>query len=181
MKMFDATPLFRSSVGFDRMMDLFESVNRLDQAAPTYPPYNIEKTGEYEYRISLAVAGFSESDLEIEARENTLLVAGRQGKEDDKGRHFLHRGTRRRAGVRADLPPRRSRAGRRSEPRERPAPRRAGARHPGSDETPARPDWRGDRTQGHRRRRRIGRQTINRRAPRAPATIGQAPSGACPT
>ena len=61
MKMFDATPLFRSSVGFDRMMDLFESVNRLDQSAPTYPPYNIEKTGEYEYRISLAVAGFSES------------------------------------------------------------------------------------------------------------------------
>ena len=92
MKTFDATPLFRSSVGFDRMMDLFESVNRLDQAAPTYPPYNIEKTGEYEYRISLAVAGFSESDLEIEARENTLLVAGRQGKEDDEQRHFLHRG-----------------------------------------------------------------------------------------
>jgi len=74
------------------MMDLFESVNRLDQAAPTYPPYNIEKTGEYEYRISLAVAGFSESDLEIEARENTLLVSGRQGKEEDEDRQFLHRG-----------------------------------------------------------------------------------------
>ena len=92
MKMFDATPLFRSSVGFDRMMDLFESVNRLDQSAPTYPPYNIEKIGEYEYRISLAVAGFSESDLDIEARENTLSVSGRQGKEEDKERHFLHRG-----------------------------------------------------------------------------------------
>ncbi len=93
MKTFDATPLFRSSVGFDRMMDLFESVSRLDQAAPTYPPCNIEKTGEYEYRISLAVAGFSESDLEIEARENTLHVTGRQGKEEDgKPRRFLHRG-----------------------------------------------------------------------------------------
>ena len=92
MRTFDATPLFRSSVGFDRVMDLFESVSRLDQAAPTYPPCNIEKTGEYEYRISLAVAGFSESDLEIEARENTLQVTGRQGKEDDKQRRFLHRG-----------------------------------------------------------------------------------------
>ena len=92
MKTFDATPLFRSSVGFDRMMDLFESVNRLDQAAPPYPPYNIEKTGEYEYRISLAVAGFSESDLDVEARENALTVSGRQGKEEEKERHFLHRG-----------------------------------------------------------------------------------------
>lgn len=93
MKTFDATPLFRSSVGFDRMMDLFESVSRLDQAAPTYPPCNIEKTGEYEYRISLAVAGFSESDLEIEARENTLHVTGRQGKEEGGAqRRFLHRG-----------------------------------------------------------------------------------------
>ena len=92
MKMFDATPLFRSSVGFDRMMDMFESVNRLDQSAPTYPPYNIEKTGEYEYRISLAVAGFAEADLEIEAREGMLAVIGRQGKEDGKERQFLHRG-----------------------------------------------------------------------------------------
>ena len=93
MKMFDATPLFRSSVGFDRMMDLFESVNRLDQSAPTYPPYNIEKTDEYEYRISLAVAGFSESDLDVEARENALIVSGRQGKEEEaKAQHFLHRG-----------------------------------------------------------------------------------------
>ena len=91
MRTFDATPLFRSSVGFDRMMDLFESVNRLDQSAPTYPPYNIEKTGEYEYRISLAVAGFSESGLTIEARENALTVSGHQGKED-KEQHFLHRG-----------------------------------------------------------------------------------------
>ena len=92
MKMFDTTPLFRSSVGFDRMMDMFESVNRLDQSAPTYPPYNIEKTGDSEYRISLAVAGFAEADLEIEAREDTLTVTGRQGKEDEKERQFLHRG-----------------------------------------------------------------------------------------
>ena len=92
MKMFDATPLFRSSVGFDRMMDMFESVNRLDQTAPTYPPYNIEKTGEFEYRISLAVAGFAEADLEIEAREGVLTVTGRQGKEHEKERQFLHRG-----------------------------------------------------------------------------------------
>lgn len=94
MKHFDLTPLFRSSIGFDGMMDLFESVNRLDQAAPSYPPYNIEKTGEYEYRISLAVAGFSESDLEVEARENVLVVTGRQDRsqEQDGARHMLHRG-----------------------------------------------------------------------------------------
>ena len=92
MKMFDATPLFRSSVGFDRIMDTFESVNRLDQTAPSYPPYNIEKTGEFEYRISLAVAGFAEADLEIEAREGVLTVTGRQGKEQEKERQFLHRG-----------------------------------------------------------------------------------------
>lgn len=96
MKHFDLTPLFRSSIGFDRMMDLFESVNRLDQAAPSYPPYNIEKTGEYEYRISLAVAGFSESDLEVEARENVLIVTGRRDRdreqEQDGARHMLHRG-----------------------------------------------------------------------------------------
>ena len=92
MKMFDATPLFRSSVGFDGMMDMFESVNRLDQTAPNYPPYNIEKTGESEYRISLAVAGFAEADLEIEAREGMLAVTGRQGKEHEKERQFLHRG-----------------------------------------------------------------------------------------
>ena len=66
--------LFRSSVGFDRMVDMFESVNRLDQSAPTYPPYNIEKTGESEFRISLAVARFAEADLEIEAREGMLTV-----------------------------------------------------------------------------------------------------------
>ena len=92
MKMFDATPLFRSSVGFDRMMDMFESVNRLDQTAPTYPPYNIEKTGEFEYHISLAVAGFAEADLEIETREGVLTLTGRQGKEHEEERQFLHRG-----------------------------------------------------------------------------------------
>ena len=77
MRHYDLSPLYRSTVGFDRLFSM------LDQMAPTdgsaYPPYNIERTGEHSYRITLAVAGFSEKDLTIEARENTLTVRG--GKE----------------------------------------------------------------------------------------------------
>ena len=75
MRTFDLSPLYRSTVGFDRLFSLLDQVNGND-AATAYPPYNIERTGEHNYRITLAVAGFAESDLTIEVKENTLSVRG---------------------------------------------------------------------------------------------------------
>src|SRR3954447_8627605 len=75
MRHFDLSPLYRSTVGFDRMFSLLDQVSGVD-AANSYPPYNIERTGENAYRISVAVAGFAESDLTIETRENTLILKG---------------------------------------------------------------------------------------------------------
>ncbi|MGY6548789.1 MAG: Hsp20 family protein [Roseinatronobacter sp.] len=91
MRRFDPTPLYRASIGFDRMADMLDRVLSADLQAPTYPPYNIEKTDENAYRISLAVAGFSAEDLSVEVKENALVIAGRSS-EDDTGREFLHRG-----------------------------------------------------------------------------------------
>lgn len=90
MRTFDMTPLFRSTVGFDRMSRFLDSALQADEASVSYPPYNIEKTGETAYRITMAVAGFSQDDLEITATENTLLVKGSRPSET-KG-EFLHRG-----------------------------------------------------------------------------------------
>lgn len=88
---FDFSPLFRSTIGFDRLMHLLEGASNVDETTLGYPPYNIEKTDENAYRITLAVAGFAEEDLHVETKENTLVVAGRQSKEN--GEHsFLHRG-----------------------------------------------------------------------------------------
>lgn len=95
MNTFDITPLFRNSIGFDRMMDMFDHANRLDRSAPSYPypAYDIEKTGEDAYRITLATAGFSEEDLNIETRENALVVSGRHVRESQNGEsQYLHRG-----------------------------------------------------------------------------------------
>ena len=82
MRTFDLAPLYRSTVGFDRlfsMLDGFESV-------PGYPPYNIERTAENDYRVTVAVAGFGESELSIEAKENTLTIKGsKQAKEEQNG------------------------------------------------------------------------------------------------
>jgi len=75
MRPFDLTPLYRSTVGFDRLFSLFDQANGFE-AAPGYPPYNIERTGENAYRITVAVAGFGEGDLVIEAKENTLTIRG---------------------------------------------------------------------------------------------------------
>ncbi|MDB5640752.1 MAG: ibpA [Hyphomicrobiales bacterium] len=75
MRHFDLSPLYRSTVGFDRLFSLLDQVSGVE-AANTYPPYNIERTGENAYRISVAVAGFAESDLTIETRENTLILKG---------------------------------------------------------------------------------------------------------
>lgn len=91
MRHFDLTPLYRSTVGFDRLASLFDSIGALDNDAPSYPPYNIERVGENEYRITMAVAGFAESDLNVEAKENTLTVRGEQADASDES-EYLHRG-----------------------------------------------------------------------------------------
>lgn len=89
MTAYDFTPLFRTAIGFDRLADALESANRAD--ASGYPPYNIELTGEDQYRISLAVAGFSANELDIEVKENRLTVTGK--KADDSAEHkYMHRG-----------------------------------------------------------------------------------------
>jgi len=85
----DLSPLFRSTVGFDRVSRLLEDA--FADVAPGYPPYNIEKHGENEYRIVMAVAGFSAEDLKVVAKENTLFVEGKQN-EKQNGTRYLHRG-----------------------------------------------------------------------------------------
>jgi molecular chaperone IbpA len=89
MSTFDLTPLFRSTVGFDRMMSLLDAAGRTDEQA--YPPYNIEKIGEDAYRVTMAVAGFGEEDLSIVAQGNSLVIAGKQKREEKKA-DYLYRG-----------------------------------------------------------------------------------------
>lgn len=91
MRNFDPTPLYRATVGFDRVADLLDRVMATDVAQPTYPPYNIEKTDENAYRISIAVAGFSPQDLNVEVKENALHITARRD-EPEEGRTYLHRG-----------------------------------------------------------------------------------------
>lgn len=93
MRNLDLTPLYRSTVGFDRLANMLDQVMTHDVSAPSYPPYNIEKTGENAYRITLAVAGFSEDDLNLEVKEGQLTVtAARRAEKDAKERVYLHRG-----------------------------------------------------------------------------------------
>src|SRR5215470_9352889 len=87
----DLSPLFRSTIGFDRMSRLLDAASRLDESAVSYPPYNIEVLGEDAYRITMAVAGFGESDISITAQENSLVITGKLSKSDED-RKFLHRG-----------------------------------------------------------------------------------------
>ncbi len=76
MRTYDLSPLYRSTVGFDRLFSLLDQQSGVAGTAPSYPPYNIERTGENAYRITIAVAGFADEDLSIETRENTLTVRG---------------------------------------------------------------------------------------------------------
>ncbi|MFT7286190.1 MAG: molecular chaperone IbpA [Halieaceae bacterium] len=85
----DFSPLYHSAIGFDRMASLLDTVAR--DTKPSYPPYNIEQVDENEYRITMAVAGFIESELEITSEQNTLLISGKQA-DDSDGRNYLHRG-----------------------------------------------------------------------------------------
>ncbi len=91
MTTFDLTPLFRSTIGFDRIGRLLDSATHLDENRLSYPPYNIEKTGDDSYRIVLAVAGFSEGDLDIKAEAETLTVRGKIEDKEEAG-SFLHQG-----------------------------------------------------------------------------------------
>lgn len=91
MRSYDFAPLYRATVGFDRITDLMDRVLTSDVVQPTYPPYNIEKTAENSYRISIAVAGFSQEELAVEVKENTLHVTARRTA-DDTQRSYLHRG-----------------------------------------------------------------------------------------
>jgi molecular chaperone IbpA len=86
MRTFDFAPLYRSTVGFDRLFSLLDQAAGYDSTTPSYPPYNIERTGENAYRISLAVAGFSEADLSIEAKESTLTIRGAKQEKADEGK-----------------------------------------------------------------------------------------------
>ncbi len=90
MRSLDFAPLYRATVGFDRIADLMDRALSADVAQNTYPPYNIEKTAEDAYRISIAVAGFTPDELSVEVKDGTLHVAAR--KSEVEGRTYLHRG-----------------------------------------------------------------------------------------
>lgn len=91
MRTFDFAPLHRATVGFDQIADLMDRVMTNDVGQSTYPPYNIEKTAADSYRISIAVAGFSDSDLNVEVKENALVVSARKA-DENVDRTYLHRG-----------------------------------------------------------------------------------------
>jgi molecular chaperone IbpA len=92
MRTYDLSPLFRSSVGFDRWSNLFDTALRSGNNSVGYPPYNIEKLDDESYRITVAVAGFGEDDIEITAQENLLVVAGKLGDARGDGATYLYRG-----------------------------------------------------------------------------------------
>ena len=92
----DFSPLFRSTIGFDRLTQLIDAATQVDNGTLSYPPYNIEATGENAYRLTMAVAGFAAEDLDVTAKEGVLVVTGKARKDEEKAR-YLHRGLARRA------------------------------------------------------------------------------------
>ncbi|MCF6304148.1 MAG: Hsp20 family protein [Rhodobacteraceae bacterium] len=96
MRNFDFSPLYRTSIGFDRLANIMDTVTRADSGGSSYPPYNIEKTGDDSYRISIAVAGFTEDELNIEARDGQLVISGKKADPEDDVQ-YLHRGIANRA------------------------------------------------------------------------------------
>src|SRR5215216_5346940 len=84
MQTFNFAPFYRSTVGFDRLFSTLDQLGGMESPAPSYPPYNIERTGENAYRISVAVAGFTDADLSIEAKENTLTIRGEKRTNDEE-------------------------------------------------------------------------------------------------
>ena len=96
MRRFDLAPLHRATVGFDQIADMMDRILADTAQTPSYPPYNIEKTADDAWRISIAVAGFTEEDLSVEVRENALVVSARKADETEE-RTYLHRGIANRA------------------------------------------------------------------------------------
>ena len=92
MRNFDLAPLYRATVGFDQIADLLDRVMASDMSQPSYPPYNIEKTDDDAYRISIAVAGFAADDLTVEVKDGALVVSARKSEDDESERTYLHRG-----------------------------------------------------------------------------------------
>ena len=90
MRTYDFSPLYRSTVGFDRLFDMLDQSARAEAA--NWPPYNIERTSEDDYRITMALAGFSPDEIELVQKENTLLVAGHKNADQEQGAEVLHRG-----------------------------------------------------------------------------------------
>ena len=160
MRTFDLAPLYRSTVGFDRLFSMLDGF----EAAPGYPPYNIERTGENEYRITVAVAGFGENELSIEAKENTLTIKGAKQAKDEQNGEVLYQGIAARAFERvfqlADYVQVKARRA-----RERIAARRSRARNPRGEEAAPDPDRQrqcqaaGDRDQGRGLTPRFNSQT----------------------
>jgi molecular chaperone IbpA len=91
MRQFDLAPLYRNTVGFDRLFSMLDQLVGVE-SAPTYPPYNIERTGENAYRISVAVAGFTDADLAIEVKENTLSIRGEKKQSEERQGDVLYQG-----------------------------------------------------------------------------------------
>ena len=91
MRTLDFSPLYRASIGFDQIADIMDRVLSADGAQPSYPPYNIEKTSDDTYRISVAVAGFTEDDLSVDVKENALIVGAKKAETGDDTT-YLHRG-----------------------------------------------------------------------------------------
>lgn len=91
MRTIDFSPLYRTAIGFDHLFSLLDNSMRSDQKQPTYPPYNIELIGEDRYRITMALAGFDQSEIDIEVEGNSLRINGQKA-EDNAESHFLHRG-----------------------------------------------------------------------------------------
>ena len=93
MRSFDLAPLYRSTVGFDRLFSMLDQASGLEAPSQTYPPYNIERTGENAYRISVAVAGFTDADLSIEVKEQALTIRGEKAAVEGESKpDYLHQG-----------------------------------------------------------------------------------------
>jgi molecular chaperone IbpA len=92
MRNFDFAPLYRSTIGFDHLSSLLDSVSQREQSQPSYPPYNIELIDKDHYRITMAVAGFIEDEIEIQSERQTLSVKGNKSLKDEKERNYLHQG-----------------------------------------------------------------------------------------
>ena len=93
MHTFDFAPIYRTTIGFDGMLSMLDEIVGMEQPAPNYPPYDIERTDKNAYQISLAVAGFGENDLSIEVENSALTIRGKRSPEDDKrSASLLHRG-----------------------------------------------------------------------------------------